>query len=189
MRYLYSLRGIQHADHLRRVGDADYARRITDANLEICERNRVAQQISQCHRVLGDLDADAGDHKSARVHYDEALKIARGITKRDVLIEALLARGRWLARHMQDVDAARSDLDEALVYAVDGGYRIYEADIRVGLAWAGVAALTLNPSPSGRGTYLDAARAEAERAHAMSETMGYHWGLVDASEVLGVLNE
>jgi hypothetical protein len=35
--YLYSLRGVQHADHLRRVGDADYARRVTEANLEICE--------------------------------------------------------------------------------------------------------------------------------------------------------
>jgi tetratricopeptide (TPR) repeat protein len=114
-RYLYSNRGIFHADHLRRVGDpstssgqaAAYARRIAEANLEICERNRVVQQISQCHRVLGDLDADAfrhgsgqaGQHDRARAHYDEALKIARGITYRPALVEALLARGRWAARH------------------------------------------------------------------------------------------
>jgi len=40
-----------------------------------------------------ELDANIGDHKSARTHYNEALKIAQEITHRQVLIEALLARG------------------------------------------------------------------------------------------------
>jgi hypothetical protein len=56
---------------------------------------------------------------------------------------------------------------------VDGGYRIYEADIRVALAWAHLAA----GDPA-------AARPEAERAQRMSADMGYHWGQVDAAEVL-----
>jgi tetratricopeptide (TPR) repeat protein len=180
-RYLYSLRGIGHADHLRRAGApprgtgqaAAYTRRVTEANLEICERNRWAFLVSMCHRVLGDLDADVGEHDSARGHYDEALKIARGITRRDVLIEALMARGRWAARHMGDPPAAFSDLNEALGYAVDGGYRIYEADVRVGLAWAHRAA----GDPA-------RARQEAERAMRMSAEVGYHWGQVDAAEVL-----
>jgi hypothetical protein len=55
---------------------------------------------------VGDLDADAlrhgsgqaGQHDSARQHHDQALKIARGITHRRALIEALLARGRWPGR-------------------------------------------------------------------------------------------
>ncbi len=173
--YLYSLRGIQHADHLRRVGDVDYARKVTKANLEICKEEHWLNQISWCHRVLGDLDADADNYDSAQSHYQEALKIARSITKRDVLIEALLARGRWLAKRGQ-VAAARRDLDEALNYALAGGYRIYEADIRVSLAWAHLAAG--NPS---------AAQREAEKAQRMSAEMGYHWGQVDAKEVLAKL--
>ena len=44
-------------------------------------------------------------------------------------------------------------------------------------------ALTPGHSPE-RGGELDAARAEAERARTMSVEMGYHWGRVDADEVL-----
>jgi tetratricopeptide (TPR) repeat protein len=143
--------------------------------MEICQLNRFAEFTSQCHRVLGDLDADAGQHERAREHYDEALKIARGITKRSVLIEALLARGRWAARR-GDVAVARIDLDEALDYAIAGGYRICEADIRVGLAWAHRAAGD-----------AEAAHAEAARARQMSVEMGYHWGQVDANEVLAAI--
>jgi hypothetical protein len=80
---------------------------------------------------------------------------------------------------------AFNDLNEALGYALAGGYRIYEADIRIGLAWAHLA-LSPGPSPKGRGE-LEAARAEAERAHAMSEEMGYYWGKVDAAEVLSAI--
>jgi tetratricopeptide (TPR) repeat protein len=180
----YSLSGIQHADHLRRTGEGAYARRVAEANLEICERNRWPNDRSRSHRVLGDLDADGGDHESARTHYDQALKIARGITFRPALIEALLARGRWAARHgdltgLQDPSGlAFSDLNEALGYAVDGGYRIYEADIRLALAWAHLAAGD-----------RQAVRAEAARAQRMSADMGYHWGQVDAAEVLAALDQ
>ena len=179
-RYLYSIRGIQHADYLRRVGEADYARRVAEANLEICERNHWADNISASHRVLGDLAADAGDHESARQHYEAALKTARSISMQFVLIEALLARGRWQARFsaapgMTPGDYGFNDLNEALGYA-QGGYRIYEADIRVALAWAHRA--------SGDS---DMAKAEATRALTMSKEMGYHWGKVDAEEVLGEL--
>jgi tetratricopeptide (TPR) repeat protein len=183
-RYRYSIDGIWHADHLRRTNNADYARRVTQANLEICGRNHWPEQLSMCHRVLGDLGAQAGQHASAGAHYDVALKLARGISVRYVLIEALLARGRWAARYadltgLPDPSGlAFADLNEALGYALDGGYRIYEADIRVALAWAHRAAG--NPT---------AARAEAERARRMSEEMGYHWGQVDAAEVLAALGE
>ena len=179
-RYLFARRGIFHADHLRRTSDTVYAGRITRINLGICKHNHLCDHTSRCHCILGDLDADAGLHHSAREHYAEALRIARGISRRDVLIEALLARGRWYARHMKDASAAFSDLNEALGYAVQGGYRIYEADIRIGLAWAH---LTPGPSPERRGE-IDAARAEAEYAQRMSQEMGYHWGQVDAEEVL-----
>jgi hypothetical protein len=57
-------------------------------------------------------------------------------------------------------------------YATAGGYRIYEADIRIALAWLHRA----------RGD-ASAAQAEATRARQMSEEMGYYWGKVDAEEI------
>jgi len=179
-RHLWSNIGIFHADHLRRTGQADYAWRVTEANLEICERHCWAELISQCHRVLGDLGADEGNHESARAHYDQALKVARSITERAVLIKALLARGRWAARNPKGLEdlSGLSDLNEALTYAVGGGYRIYEAEARVGLAWAHLAAGD-----------RAAAQAEAERAQQMSGEMGYHLGQGDAAEVLAAIDE
>ncbi len=181
VRYLYSLRGIQHADHLRRTGEADYARAVTEANQKICEQAHWPDDLSRSHRVLGDLDADAGQLASAQAHYDAALKIARGISDRAVLIEALLGRGRFYARyarHLQDPASARSDLNEALGYALAGSYRVYECDIRIGLAWAALAAKEAG-----------AAQAEADRAAQLAEEIGYHWGKVDAAEVMGVIGE
>ena len=172
--YLYSFFGIWQSEHLQRMRNTNYARRVTKANLKFCKRYPWARGISQCYRILGDLGADAGKHDSAQSqsHYQEALKIARSITDRAILIEALLSRGRCLAKQ-GEVDAARRDLDEALTYAVAGGYRIYEADIRVGLSWAHLEAGNLS-----------AAQAEAEIALRMSAEMGYHWGQVDVQEVL-----
>ena len=72
---------------------------------------------------------------------------------------------------------AFNDLKEALGYAIESGYRISEADIRVALGWAYLA----NDEPS-------KAKAEAERALSMSVEMGYHWGQVDAKEVLEKLS-
>ncbi|NER53129.1 MAG: hypothetical protein F6J92_42145 [Symploca sp. SIO1A3] len=74
---------------------------------------------------------------------------------------------------MQDVETAQTDLTEALDYALSGGFRLDEADIRVGLAWM---YYTRDDVPR--------AKEEAERARQMSEEMGYHWGQVDAMEVL-----
>jgi len=177
-RYLYGFNGSRYAHHLRRSGKAGYARQVTVANLAICEHGRFLGDLSRCHSVLGDLDADSGQHESARKHYDEALKIARGISHRPALIKGLLARGRWSARLLKDAPAALSDLNEALEYAVQGGYRIYEVDIRIGLALSHLADKD-----------KQTARTEVERAGRMSEEMGYYWGKVDAEEVLAVLDK
>jgi Tfp pilus assembly protein PilF len=123
--------------------------------------------------VLGDLSADAGKQDEAAEHYRQALDIARSVSMKLVLIEALLARGWWEARRQHDPVAAFSDLTEALNYARTGGYRICEADIRVGLAWANLAARNEK-----------SAREEAAYALQISEGMGYYWGKVDAEEVL-----
>jgi tetratricopeptide (TPR) repeat protein len=178
MRYLPSSPGIHHADHLRRIGQPDYARKIIEANLQICEQKHWTFLISPCHRILGDLDTNAGKHDSAQVHLEFALKIARSISDREVLIEALLARGSFYAKkRTSNVSQAFADLNEALNYAVEGGYRIYEADIRIALAWAFIAS-----------DDKEKAFAEANRAQQMSQKMKYHWGKLDAQEVLGKIS-
>lgn len=171
--YLYSNRGIQHAEHLRRIGEVDYARRVTQANLEICQGEGWIHRVSQCHRILGDLDADTENHQEAGAHYDQALALAGQIDRVDINIEAWLARGRWLAKR-GDWEKALVDLETALGMAENSGYRWYEADIRVAMAWAYKA--QGDTQAMGR---------EAGQALAMSVEMGYHWGQVDAREVLG----
>ncbi|MDO9348146.1 MAG: hypothetical protein Q7T47_02590, partial [Anaerolineales bacterium] len=175
-----------------------------EANLQWWVKNyKWLQDESACYRILGDLDADSGQHESARAHYEFALKIARSISYRSALIEALLARGRFYAKSQTSEFSENSevftdafnDLNEALNTAFEGGYRIYEADIRVALAWAHIADLTPGPSPTlrlrsgqaGRGESL--AKAKASRALQMSAEMGYYWGKVDAEEVLKVISD
>lgn len=134
--------------------------------------------MSRCHQILGDLDAEAYHYESAFQHYEESLKIARSIGYRYVLIEALLARGRWFACHQRDPSSALKDLNEALEYAISSGFRLYESDIRVGLALAYLAA-----------SDKEKANAEAMHAKQMSEEMGYYWGKKEADEVLAEIEK
>lgn len=174
--YLYSRNGILHADYLCRTGQLDYSRRVTEANLKICELQHWANPISRCYRILGHLDSSAGDQTSALAHYEAALKLARNLTNRDVLIEGLLARGAWYARHMKRAVNAFNDLNEALGYCIESGYRIYEADVRISLAWAYLA-----------NSEEQKAIESSKRALQMSQEMGYHWGKVDAQELLDLI--
>ena len=175
--YLYSLRGTQHADHLLKIGDIDNSRRIAEMNLTVCEAHNWPVDISRCYRALGDLEAENEEEdRDFSYYYDKAVEIARSLSQKDVLIEALIARGRS-ALEISDLNAAISDLAEALDHALSGGYRLYEADIRLGLARAYLA--------SGDITF---ARQEAERARVMSEQMRYHWGEMDANKIITELD-
>lgn len=175
MKYLYSTNGVFYAEYRRRVGDIANARRmiVSDPGFPTSLSPEVTSLL---HCVLGNLDLDAGEYLEAHGHYNKALHIARSITKRNVLIDALIGLGRLLARHPQPGESARPYLDEALGYCLESGYRIYEADCRVALAWMH----HTEGSP-------EEARSQAERAKAMSAEMGYHWGVVDAEELLAVL--
>lgn len=176
--YLYALRGSRYTEHLRRLGKRDEARRVIEANLEVCHANHWADDTSRCCRAIGNLYLDAEDFEKASQYYTMALKIAQRITRQDVLIEALLAQGSLQAKlppnHVRSSGRfGLNSLNEALGYALKGGYRIHEADIRVALAWTHQAL-----GNSG------AARAEAQQALNMSEEMGYYWGKVDATAFL-----
>jgi tetratricopeptide (TPR) repeat protein len=206
IQYLCSQRGIRHAEYLLRYGESDYARRVTEANLSFAVGKPNPSDASQSHRVLGDLGINP------QVHYAESLKIARSISRRDILITALLGYGRWLVglglipisqevvqaishsqteqcymlslrpnenpRNENDLVLARQHLDEALTYATTSGYRIYEADLRIALAWL-----------HWREGDLVTARREADRAKRASDEMGYFWGQVDSVAFFVQINE
>jgi len=168
--YLYSLRGVQHSEYLRKTGRVLEARRVASANLTLCQRKSWLDDLSRSLRILADVEPATSP--AAKLHYHEAVRIARNISFREVLIEALLARGSWAARQGQ-VDGATNDLREALDYAVSGGFRTLEADVLISLARI-----------SRIGGDTSAGQVQAERARVLSAEMGYHWGRVDAEELL-----
>ncbi|WNM29445.1 tetratricopeptide repeat protein [Streptomyces sp. Li-HN-5-11] len=130
---LYSWSGIHYAEHLRATGRPLAAGRALDANLTVCRRAGWAADEAACLISLGDLALDAGATDTARPHFEAAHAIARGITRRDVLIASLLARCR-LASALGQSASARGDADQALLMAVGGGYRIAEVEARIVLA-------------------------------------------------------
>ncbi len=95
--FLYSLRGIWHAEHLQRTHSLAYARKVAEANLARSESGRWRDELSRCYRVLGDIEAEEGNAEKAYWYYNEAVETARDIPHgQNVLIEALLARSLWL---------------------------------------------------------------------------------------------
>jgi hypothetical protein len=130
---LYSQDQLWYAEHLWQAGDTDTARQMTRANLELCEQNGWANSLSQCHRLLGDLEAASEQYEQARQHHDAAVSIARRIAHRPTLTEALLARGRAAACQAL-TDEAIPDLYEAMDYVRESTYRLYEVNIRLALA-------------------------------------------------------
>ena len=195
--YMYGLNGIQHAEYLLRYSEADYARRVTQANLKSCEENHWLYCISQCHRVFGDLGIDPQVHyaealkvarsNSRRPVLIEALlgygrwlvglglipisqEVVQAISHSQTEQCYMLSlRTNENHRNENDLVLARQYLDEALTYATTSGYRIYETDLRIALAWL-----------HWREGDLTTARREADRAKRASEEMGYFWGKVDA---------
>ena len=166
-------RGIYYADYLLQIKELDRAYKVTETNLAFLKYQQRVPQISQCYRILGDLYSARREHDRARNYYNQSLRIAREVTYRAALIEALLSRGRWMAKYLNDKNTAFDDLNEALEYATNGGFRIYEADIRVAYSWLFLALKS-----------IDSALAEAERAKQMSVEMHYKWGRIGAEEVL-----
>jgi tetratricopeptide (TPR) repeat protein len=162
---LYSSSGIRYAEHLRLNGRAQEARHVHLTNLEICRAAGWRGDEAGCLAGLGDLALDTGDPDLARRHYNEALLIARGITRRDVLITATLAQVR-LALHLgEPLRSVNADLTDALAMATVGGYRIAEIEARLLLARA----------QHTQGDH-EAAWAELAQADQMSAEAGYHWG-------------
>ncbi|MCW1100074.1 trypsin-like peptidase domain-containing protein [Streptomyces sp. RS2] len=141
---LYSRSGVYYAEHLRATGRAEAAREAHEANLRVCRRAGWAADEAFCLIGLGDLALDRAAHaaggtdRPAALHEAEELfkaayDIARGITRREVLIASLLARCR-LATATGQSAGVRELADKALAMALSGGYRIAEVEARTVLA-------------------------------------------------------
>ncbi|MGV9503849.1 trypsin-like peptidase domain-containing protein [Streptomyces sp. NPDC003642] len=140
---LYSRSGVYYAEHLRATGRATAARKAHEANLMICRRTGWAADEALCLIGLGDLaldqvanatdEVDSGAAlQEATDRFEAAYAIARGITRREVLIASLLARCRLAAATGRPADA-RGEADQALAMALSGGYRIAEVEARIAL--------------------------------------------------------
>ncbi|MFD4718154.1 trypsin-like peptidase domain-containing protein [Streptomyces sp. NPDC058423] len=162
---LYSSSGIRYAEHLRLNGRIHEARQVHQTNLEICRAARWRGEEAGCLVGLGDLAIDVGDPDLARGHYDEALRIARGITRRDVFVSALLGHVRWALHVGEPLSSLQGNLSHALTMATVGGFRIAEIEARLLLARA-----------QHSGGDHEAAWAELAQADQMSAETGYHWG-------------
>lgn len=166
---LYSSSGLRYAEHLHRSGRTDQAASVHRRNIEICQAAGWRADIGLCHVGLGDIALAAGDVDGARREYDESLRIARDITRRDVLISALIGHSRW-SLHAGQTDDALAHVLPALRMAALGGYRLAEADGRVLLA-------ELRAQTGD----LEAAWLELTQAEEVSIEIGYHWGQHDAA--------
>lgn len=167
-----------YTNFLKRLEQTDFARKFIHEGIEYYRQyNRSRRDYILCLISLASLDADAGEHDNALEHYNEAVEQSTLTKTNNFFVHTLSARGCWAARY-GNVEMAFNDLNKALNSAISKGLRISEANIRVGLAWAYRA--TSN--------YTDA-RVQAERAHSMSTDMGYHWGKVDADEVLKAIEQ
>ena len=170
---LTNLWGIYYAEHLRRTDRREQAASVLRANIDAVGKDQ-PEVMSECHRVLGDiaLDIEGINSVSAEAHYAEALKIARTISHRAILIEALLGRGR-LAAERGDLDHAHLDLLEALDYTRECGYALYEADAHLNLALA-----------YARADDAELSRSENSRALGLCESINYWWGTQAAEAIL-----
>lgn len=179
--YVYCLHRIRYADHLCRVGNVQKAAELLRISQEDCQQAGWQDYAALTQRVWGDLKNALGQPDEAQQHDDEALRIIRSITRRDILIDILAFRGRRLAQHGA-IGPAFSDLREALEYAVKSGYRLFEADVRVGLAWAYLAEAR-NATGHQRMLSLKKAMQESALGEEISREAGYHWGVVDTDEI------
>lgn len=169
---LYSLRGIQHADHLRKRNKLKEAQIITEANLAICVDNQWIDHISQCQRVLGNIFESYEDNDKAATHFQNSLTNARLCGRKDVLIRILLARGRWHAKLLNYKEAI-VDLDESFYLSESCCYFIYEISTRIALSLAYSA-----------GNDYKTAKYELREALDMSRRVDYFWGKRESATLL-----
>ncbi|MER7816788.1 trypsin-like peptidase domain-containing protein [Streptomyces sp. NPDC096153] len=175
---LYSSSGTRYAQHLRRIGQAEEARLVQETNLTVCRAASWTGDEANCLVGLGDLALDRDDADEARGAYEDALRLARGITRRDVLINAMLGMCRWEHRFGGSIATLEEYLGQALRMASAGGYRLAEIDGHM------ILAQLHHESGNGENAWSELALIEQ-----MSAEIGYHWGEQAVQEILDEMRQ
>ncbi len=182
---LYGLRGVKYADFLFLMKRTDEAFELAKQNLEICQRYNVVNDSSKSYRCLGVNDSSrgyrclsaieriSGNHKDAEIHLQNALEIARKVSRPDLEIEVLLESGR-LQLDMGRHEDAISDAKGVLKICARTGFKLYEPEAEIVL---GKAYMTLND--------LEQAKTFAYSAYEKAIAMHYRWQEGDAAHLLG----
>jgi hypothetical protein len=119
----------RYAEILFQMGQVSEGRKIA---AELTASTSPIPMRSMAHRILAVLDNRLTEGERQK-HFDEAVRLARMMSRREVLIEALVWRGCWSASAGSQ-EMARADLEQALSYSIGGGYRMFEGLARLGLA-------------------------------------------------------
>lgn len=125
---------IKRAEFLYHTGKINQAKEIIDTILMEAHDYWLVDR-SRCLRLNAELAGRMQYYDMAEKNFNDALQLARKTAQRDVAIEGLAAHGRWAASQNR-IEEARKDLGEALGYARQSCYRLYEANIHLALAEA-----------------------------------------------------
>lgn len=169
----YSNTGVFYADFLVSTERIDDALELTKQNLQICQKNDWLNSISRCHRCLGAIEREKGNHKKAEKHLKEALEIARKVGMTFLEIEALLGRGR-LCLDMKKYEDAICDAEQVLKICERTGFRFYEPEAEIVLSKAYLAQKV-----------FDQAEIFANSAYEKAIGMKYRWPEGGAAHLLG----
>jgi tetratricopeptide (TPR) repeat protein len=178
-RYLYSLRGFRFCDLLLGQGRHQEVRERAEQTLEWGEQFGYLLDIALDCLSLGRAwlmqtpAENTGDFTRAMDYLHQAVAGLRKSGYQDFLIKGLFARAEGY-RHMQEFNAAREDLQEALEIAQLGSMNLFLADYH----------LEAGKLCFAQGKQTDA-RKHFTTAKKMMEEMGYGRKLKEVTEALG----
>ena len=173
---LYGRRGVLYAEHLQRTGKSEQAQFLTEHNLKHSRDWNQEGAVTLCLKLLGELCGMLQDHTTAAQYFTEAFTALRNTQDASMQIELWLARGKWAAER-GEVTPADADLNRAAAAAAEGGFKIYESEAHIGLAWAYF-----------QDNDFNRAVVEARNGLRLSQTSGYYWGVKGAAELLALLD-
>jgi tetratricopeptide (TPR) repeat protein len=145
--------------------------------------------ISQCYRILGDIESWYGHeakgrsdekyksfYEIARKNYRYALEVARKTSHHAVIIEALLGIGQWYIKQ-HEYDQAKEFLEEAYDNLDEiRNYKFYKVDV-----YLAIARLFLPGENEKACSY-------AKRALTISKEINYAVGQSEATGILGYID-
>jgi tetratricopeptide (TPR) repeat protein len=170
--WLFSYRGTRYAEFLIRCEKMELAEEVTKKNLKMVLQLHSINDIISCRRLLARLCLEQKDYSNTEAHLIEGLPIAYNIGLKEELAKIHLEFAR-LYLVQKYLPQAHSSIKEAMRICTRYSYKLIEIDARNVLAQIHLA-----------DNKLELAQKEAQTALNMSITCGYHWGQMDAKNIL-----